>query len=147
MKKFDFQKQEINDHKYPVGSFAVYALKSIEPGTLIIVEQPFASIDNRVNSQNRFHSINFLKSQDKTSNIEFVQDETLRLINEIEKQLLIGHETWITFDKLRLMQPIRRWIEDKSDEIDFEPIERIQPFENESIIPLFYRQWRKSVIP
>ena len=85
-------------------------MKNIEPGTLLVVEQPFASIDNRVIGEQHCHSINFWPINEKNTEIEFCNDDTLRLLNEIEKQLLIGNTNWMTFDKLKLMQPIRQWL-------------------------------------
>ncbi|CAF2428321.1 unnamed protein product [Rotaria sp. Silwood2] len=108
--------EEITKNGYPKGSYGIYALKNIEPGTLLIVEQPFASIDNRIIGEQRCHSINFWQTNDKNSTMEFCNDDILRLLNEVEKQLLIGNNSWITFEKIKLIQPIRQWlIETKND--------------------------------
>ncbi|CAF3732153.1 unnamed protein product [Rotaria sp. Silwood1] len=101
------QTEELNKKGYKHGSYGVYALKDLEPGTLLIVEQPFASIDNRVINEEYYHSINYWQIKSK---IEYCTNDTLRLLNEIEKQLLIGNATWATFDKIKLMQPIRQWL-------------------------------------
>ncbi|CAM4877115.1 unnamed protein product [Rotaria socialis] len=101
------QTHELSKNGYPHGSYGVYALKDLKPGTLLIVEQPFASIDNRVIAEEYCHSINYWQ---KKSKIEYCTNDTLRLLNEIEKQLLIGGPTWTTFDKIKLMQPIRQWL-------------------------------------
>ncbi|CAF1930772.1 unnamed protein product [Rotaria magnacalcarata] len=102
--------EEITRNGYPKNSYGIYALKNIEPGTLLVVEQPFASIDNRVIGEQRCHSINFWPKNEKISIIDYCNDDILRLLNEVEKQLLIGNTSWITFDKIKLMQPIRRWL-------------------------------------
>lgn len=86
-------------------------MKDLEVGTLLLVEQPFASIDNRLINDQRCHSLNFWKTNEKTTDIQYCDDETLRLLNEIEKQLLIGNTSSSTFDKLKQMQPIRQWLQ------------------------------------
>ncbi len=91
-------------------------MKNIEPGTLLVVEQPFASIDNRVIGEQRCHSINFWQINEKNSDIEYCNDDTLRLLNEIEKQLLIGNTTSFTFEKIQFMQPIRQWLDENLHE-------------------------------
>ncbi|CAF4224879.1 unnamed protein product, partial [Rotaria magnacalcarata] len=91
--------EEITRNGYPKNSYGIYALKNIEPGTLLVVEQPFASIDNRVIGEQRCHSINFWPKNEKISIIDYCNDDILRLLNEVEKQLLIGNTSWITFDK------------------------------------------------
>ena len=91
-------------------------MKNIEPGTLIVVEQPFASVDSRTLGESHYHSINFLQRNDKNATIEYFDDEALRLINEMEKQLLIGNASWVTFDKLKLMQPIRQWLAENTEQ-------------------------------
>ncbi|CAF1030989.1 unnamed protein product [Rotaria sordida] len=101
------QTDELNKNQYRNGSYGVYALKDLEPGTLLIVEQPFASIDNRIINEEYYHSINYWQIKSKT---EYCTNDTLRLLNEIEKQLFIGSATWATFDKIKLMQPIRQWL-------------------------------------
>lgn len=91
-------------------------MKNIEPGTLLVVEPPFASIDNRLYDEKRCHSINFLQPKEKNSPVEYYNDDIFRLLNEVEKQLLIGNTIGLTFDKIKLMQPIRRWLVEKKDE-------------------------------
>ena len=107
------QTEEISKRKYPAGSYGVFALKSIEPGTLIVVEQPFASVDSRVTGESPCHSIN---TWQRNGTVEYCHDDALRLINEIEKQLLIGNASWTTFEKLKLMQPIRQWLRETGHE-------------------------------
>jgi hypothetical protein len=132
---------------YPKGSYGVYALKNIEPGTLLVVEQPFASIDNRVIGEQRCHSINFWQNNDQNSDIEYCNDDTLRLLNEIEKQLLIGNTSWITFDKLKLMQPIRQWLLENKSSIETEQEENdsstSELSDNDETTVLFKKRWRK----
>jgi hypothetical protein len=121
-------------------------LKNIEPGTLLVVEQPFASIDNRVIGEQRFHSINFWQTNEKNSDIEYCNDDTLRLLNEVEKQLLIGSSSWITFDKLKLMQPIRQWLAETRNENLFAREEHDDTSDllaNDDTTLLFKNQWRK----
>ncbi|CAF0848954.1 unnamed protein product [Adineta steineri] len=104
------QPEELTKNGYPKGSYGVYALKNIEAGTLLVVEQPFASIDNRIFNEQRYHSINFSQTNNKTCDIDYYNDDILRLLNEVEKQLLIGNTSWKTFNKLKLIQPIRQWL-------------------------------------
>ncbi len=122
-------------------------MKNIEPGTLLVVEQPFASIDNRIIGEQRCHSINFWQINEKNSDIEYCNDDTLRLLNEIEKQLLIGNTSWITFDKLKLMQPIRQWLIETKNNKEFEQQENDDTSElldnDETTTLLFKKQWRK----
>ncbi len=98
---------ELTKNGYLIGSYGVYALKNLDIGTLLVVEQPFASIDNRILGEEYSHSINSWKTNSK---IEFCSNDTLRLLNEIEKQLLIGNTTRTTFEKIKFMQPIRQWL-------------------------------------
>ncbi len=121
-------------------------MKNIEAGTLLVVEQPFASIDNRVIGEQRCHSINFWQTNDKNCDMEYCNDDTLRLLNEIEKQLLIGNTSWITFDKLKLIQPIRQWLSEtkndqKSEHEDND--ENSELLDNDETTLLFKKQWRK----
>jgi hypothetical protein len=102
------QQDELIKKGYPNDSYGVYALKNLEIGTLLIVEQPFASIDNRIIGEDYSQTINFWKTNN--SKIEYCSNDTLRLLNEIEKQLLIGNTTYKTFDKIQLIQPIRQWL-------------------------------------
>jgi hypothetical protein len=122
-------------------------LKNIEPGTLLVVEQPFASIDNRVIGEQRCHSINFWQINEKNSDIEYCNDDTLRLLNEIEKQLLIGNTSWITFDKLKLIQPIRQWLMERKPSNQIEQEENhnttSELLDNDETTLLFKKQWRK----
>ncbi len=80
---------------------------------MLVVEQPFSSIDNRVIGEKHCHSINYWEINSK---IEYCSDDTLRLLNEIEKQLLIGNGTSTTFDKIKSMQPIRQWLTENINE-------------------------------
>ena len=137
--------EEIVAHKYPPGSYGVFALKNIEPGTLIVVEQPFSSIDDRVNDRLHEYSINYLKRNEKSTHIEYVDDRCLRLINEIEKQLLIGNASWITFDKIKLMQPIRQWLSDNKKEPKSDSRKPFDQCEDHSTALLFRKQWQKSI--
>ena len=86
----------------------VYAVKNLEVGTLLIVEQAFASVEIGVRSEQHSHSINYWRNEDST--IEFCSTEALRLLNEVESQLLIGRGSSAAFDRIRSMQPIRRWL-------------------------------------
>ncbi|CAF3437680.1 unnamed protein product [Rotaria sp. Silwood1] len=139
--------EELIKNGYSKGSFGIYALKNIEPGTLLVVEQPFASIDNRIIGEQRCHSINFWQTNDKNSTIEYCNDDTLRLLNEIEKQLLIGNNSWITFDKIKLMQPIRQWlIETKNNnetEREDNNNDTSELLDNDQISVLSKKQWQK----
>ena len=72
-----------------------------------MVEQPFASVDNRIVDHERCHSVNYWLQNGK---VEHCGSDTLRLLNEVEKQLAIGSASWTTFDRIRSMQPIRRWL-------------------------------------
>ncbi len=117
-------------------------MKNIEPGTLLVVEQPFASIDNRIIGEEYSHSINSWKINTK---VEFCSNDTLRLLNEIEKQLLIGNTTQATFDKIKLMQPIRQWLEENihkqqenSDILSSDLLESYEQILSEK------NKWRKS---
>ncbi|CAF2742870.1 unnamed protein product [Rotaria sp. Silwood2] len=101
------QTEELNKNRYQNGSYGVYALKDLQPGTLLIVEQPFASVDNRLIGDEYCHSINYWQTKSK---IKYCTNDILRLLNEIEKQIVIGSATWTTFDKIKLMQPIRQWL-------------------------------------
>ena len=87
-----------------------------------MVEQPFASVDNRTLSESHCHSINFLQRNDKNATIDYYDDEALRLINEMEKQLLIGNARRITFDKLKLIQPIRQWLAENTQQSSAEDL-------------------------
>lgn len=71
------------------------------------MEQPFASVDNRVIGEEYGQAINYWENGAKTNHCA---NDVLRLLNEIEKQLLVGNETWTTFEKLKCMQPIRQWL-------------------------------------
>ena len=105
---------ECNERGYSQGAFGVYAWKDLEPGTLLVVEQPFASVDNRLIGEEYAQAINSWKyAHSKT---QYCSNETLRLINEVEKQLLIGNTTPATFERIQWMQPIRRWLEENPDE-------------------------------
>jgi len=121
-------------------------LKNIEAGTLLVVEQPFASIDNRVIGEQRCHSINCWPINEKNSDIDYCNDDTLRLLNEIEKQLLIGNTSWITFDKLKLMQPIRQWLNQTKNDQNCQQEDNddtLELLENDQTTLLFKKQWRK----
>ncbi|CAF1570952.1 unnamed protein product [Adineta ricciae] len=138
------QTDEITKHGYPKGSYGVYALKNLEVGTLLIVEQPFASIDNRIVAGKRCHSINYLR----TNRDEYHDDETLRLLNEVEKQILIGNTSWTTFDKLKMMQPIRHWLNETKNSCDIEQEESNDPLDSldgETSVAL-KSQWRKQFL-
>lgn len=125
----------------------MYALKNIEPGTLLVVEQPFASIDNRIIGEQRCYSINYWHKNDKNSTIEYWNDDTLRLLNEVEKQLIVGNESWLTFDKLKLMQPIRQWLMAAKSDDETENKETDDIFElldNDQTELLLKKQWQQS---
>jgi hypothetical protein len=119
-------------------------LKNLEAGTLLVVEQPFASIDNRVIGETHDHSINYWQNSSK---IEYCNDDTLRLLNEIEKQLLIGSGTRTTFDKIKLMQPIRQWLTDNMNEDLNQQLETNDTLsdvlENYDKLLAEKKQWRK----
>ena len=102
----------MQEHHYVKNSSGLYALRNLEAGTLLIVERAFASVDKRVNSEQHSHSINYWRKEDSTT--EFCSSETLRLLNEVEKQLLIGKRSSTAFDRLRWMQPIRRWLREEN---------------------------------
>ncbi len=122
-------------------------MKNIEAGTLLVVEQPFASCDNRVIGEQRCHSINFWQTNNKNCDIEYCNDDRLRLLNEVEKQLLIGCTSWITFDKLKLMQPIRQWLMETKHHNGLEKEENLvdnsELLENDETSLLFKKQWRE----
>lgn len=132
---------EIRQHQnYPKGSFGIYALKDIEMGTLIVVEQPFASVDNRLIGEDYSPTINSWKSpQLKT---QYCSNETLRLINEVEKQLMIGNTTATTFGRIQMMQPIRQWLEENSceDQAETDVLEGFEQLLSET------KQWKPSTI-
>ncbi|CAF1262277.1 unnamed protein product [Adineta steineri] len=138
------QADELIKNGYPNGSHGVYALKNLDVGTLLVVEQPFASIDNRVIGEKYCHSINHWEINSK---IEYCSNDTLRLLNEIEKQLLIGNGTWTTFDKIKLMQPIRQWLaenmqEDTNQQQENNDLTSNLPENYEKILSE-KKQWRK----
>jgi hypothetical protein len=121
-------------------------LKNIEAGTLLVVEQPFASIDNRIIGEQRCHSINCWSINEKNFDMDYCNDDTLRLLNEIEKQLLIGNTSWITFDKIKLMQPIRQWLNEIKIDQKFQQEDNddtSELLENDQTKLLFKKQWRK----
>ena len=125
----------------------MYALKHLEPGTLLVVEQPFASIDNRVIGEEYCQSINYWKANSK---IEYCSNNnSLRLLNEIEKQLLIGSGTWTTFDKIKLIQPIRQWLAEHTNQEIHEQKENKRthsdPLENYEKVLSEKKQWRKPI--
>ena len=139
-------------NRYPAGSYGVFALKNLEPGTLLVVEQPFASIDNRISGERRCHSLNYWQSQGKESSTEFCNDDRLHLLNEVEKQLAIGKTSWITFDRLKLMQPIRQWLaetkgtgkneqNENHGESDGHQGDRLENDDDRHV--LFEKQWQK----
>lgn len=109
-----FEIRPCEDRGYPKGSRGIFALKDIEMGTLLVVEQPFASVDNRLIGEEYSQSINSWKSPH--SKTQYCSNETLRLINEVEKQLLIGNTTTTTFGRIQMMQPIRQWLEENPSE-------------------------------
>jgi hypothetical protein len=87
------------------------------------------------------HSINFWQNNEKNSEMKYYHDDTIRLLNEIEKQLLIGNTSWITFDKLKLMQPIRQWlIETKNNQEEND--DNSELLENDESTSLFKKQWK-----
>ncbi|UJR08118.1 hypothetical protein I4U23_012395 [Adineta vaga] len=138
------QTEERTKNGYPNGSYGVYALKNLDVGTLLVVEQPFASIDNRIIGEEYCHTMNYW---DENSKIEYCSNETLRLLNEIEKQLLIGNDTWTTFEKMKSMQPIRQWL---AENIKEEMNKQQENNEISSNLPENYeeilsekKQWRK----
>jgi hypothetical protein len=92
-------------------------LKNLEAGTLLIVEQPFASIDQRLNRDKTNYSMSFHGEEQNPASTTFYNEERFRLINEVEKQLLLGKTNSMTFNRLKDMQPIRQWIEDVSSSI------------------------------
>ncbi|CAF0988554.1 unnamed protein product [Adineta ricciae] len=136
--------EELTKNGYPNGSYGVYALKNLDVGTLLVAEQPFASIDHRTIGEEYSHKLNYWN---ENSTIEYCCSETLRLLNEIEKQLLIGNDTWTTFEKIKSMQPIRRWLaENVKDDLSKQQEEN----ETSSNLPENYeeilsekKQWRK----
>jgi len=136
------QQDELIKKGYSNNSYGVYALKDLDIGTLLIVEQPFASIDNRIIGEDYSRSINSWKTSN--SKIEFCSNDTLRLLNEIEKQLLIGNTTYKTFDKIQLMQPIRQWLteninqQQESNDISSDLLENYERILSEK------NKWRKS---
>ncbi|UJR38207.1 hypothetical protein I4U23_030880 [Adineta vaga] len=139
------QAEELTKRGYPKGSYGVYALKPIEVGTLLIVEQPFASIDNRIIGEQRCHSINYWQ----TNEIEYYNDETLRLLNEVEKQMLIGNNSWMTFDKLKLMQPIRQWLNEMKQNCNVEEEEEnkdMLDFLEDETSMVLKKQWQKQFL-
>lgn len=101
----------------------VYAVKNLEAGTLLIVEQAFASVDNGVNSEQHSHSINYWRNEDST--MQFCSTEALRLLNEVEKQLLVGRGSSAAFDRIRSMPPIRRWLTEANSD---RPTPRMMPW-------------------
>jgi len=135
------QEDELIKNGYPNDSYGVYALKNLEIGTLLVVEQPFASTDNRIIGEEYSQSINSWKTNSK---IEFCSNDTLRLLNEIEKQLLIGNTTQTTFEQIQLMQPIRQWLaehmneQQESNNTSPDLLEEYEQFSAEK------KQWRKS---
>ncbi|CAF0825830.1 unnamed protein product [Rotaria sordida] len=138
--------EELTKNGYPKGSYGIYALKNIEPGTLLIVEQPFASIDNRVIGEQRCYSMNFWQTNEKNSTIEYCNDDILRLLNEVEKQLLIGNNSWITFDKIKLMQPIRQWLIERKNDNETEQEnnnDTSELLDNDQMLVLSKKQWQQ----
>jgi hypothetical protein len=121
-------------------------LKNIEAGTLLVVEQPFASIDSRLISDQRSHSINYCQINEKNPDLDYFNDDTLRLLNEIEKQLLIGNTNSISFDKIKLIQPIRQWLlETNNHQYQQEDNDDIlELLDNDQTSLLFKKQWRKQ---
>ena len=98
--------------------------------------------------EERCHSINYWQTNEKNSDIEYCNDDTLRLLNEVEKQLLIGSASWITFDKLKLMQPVRQWLaetknENLSEREENDDDDTSDLLENDETTLLFKKQWRK----
>ena len=129
---------------YQSGSYGVYALKDLESGTLLLVEQSFATIDNRVIGKKCDYSINYWQ---KESKIEYYSNETLRLLNEVEKQLIIGSSTCMKFNKIKFMQPIRQWLKKNIDgNLDYEqddndiPSDLLEDYEQTF---LNKKQWRQ----
>lgn len=114
-----------DEEGYPRGSYGVYALEELEAGTLLVVEQPFASVDNRLIGEEYSRSINSWKNHSRT---HYCSTETLRLINEVEKQLAIGNTTLSTFEKIQLMQPVRQWLDENPTD-QSGPIDALEGFE------------------
>ncbi|CAF1398139.1 unnamed protein product [Didymodactylos carnosus] len=116
---------EIVKNGYDKYSYGVYAKRNIEPGTLLLVEQAFSSVDvyslkyyldNEISLS--LNIIETSKQQTSSSSISWnndkhvhiYSDQTIRLINEIEKHLLISR-TNSTFNKIKLIQPIRKYLQ------------------------------------
>ena len=121
-------------------------MKSLEAGTLLVVEQPFASVDNRVIGERHSHAISHCRLEENSNAMEYCNDDTLRLLNEVEKQLLIGSSCSTTFDQLKLMQPIRQWLRDGKTDHELEgeqSADLCKLLEDDEGSSLLQNQWRK----
>jgi hypothetical protein len=97
-------------------------------------------------SDQRSHSINYCQINEKNPDLDYFNDDTLRLLNEIEKQLLIGNTNSISFDKIKLIQPIRQWLlETNNHQYQQEDNDDIlELLDNDQTSLLFKKQWRKQ---
>jgi len=79
--------------------------------------------------------------------LNYCNDDTLRLLNEIEKQLLIGNTNSITFDKIKFMQPIRQWLlETNNNHMEQNHLDdNFDLLDNDQTSLGFKKQWTKHL--
>ena len=96
----------------PASSYGAYALQPLLAGTLLLVEASFASVERGMPTERWKQSIHLWQQDGAT--LQYCSDDVLRLLNEVEKQLLIGNGTRTMFDRIQRMQPIRQWIAEQA---------------------------------
>lgn len=110
---------------------------------MLLAERAFANIDTRIESEKFHHSTYFWR--DDEFEVNYCTNEALRLLNEVEKKLMLSNNLRTTFNRIKLVQPIRQWLEasDTLKIVDGRPLVDFPDSYHDTVTGR--KLWRKSL--
>ncbi|CAF3928624.1 unnamed protein product [Adineta steineri] len=129
----EFERQNVYEFRQcekPEKGFGMFALCPLEPGTLLLVERPFAYVHAKTNEMlvdDPMHLITFSLTQKPeyrnmedggTNGGKYLRQTVLELLREVETRILIDHKYFV--EKLSHLTPLRQQpLRKKSDDEDY----------------------------
>ncbi|CAF0794077.1 unnamed protein product [Rotaria sp. Silwood1] len=129
----EFERENVYEFRQcekPEKGYGIFALCPLKPGTLLLVEQPFAFVHSKSNEElvdSQSHLVTFSLTQkrehrnideDGTSAGKYLRQSVLELLRQFETRILVDHKKFI--EKLSHLTPLRQQpLRKKSDDEDY----------------------------